>query len=182
MDKGAKLAPTCKSRHPLTSYRTDTRRRLMPFLWAPAQKGGKRTRTRRRTTSADRRDDHTSYDESAADSDTDFRGLSTDADDRHQREAQADDEDPKRERAGRRCNISLKAAAGWAMARRLRRRDLAAFDHLHPLPMPHLQLLRPLPQSEVDNQHPGKHPNHKNRREKLLSLYLPAPMLPTGES
>ena len=70
----------------------------------------------------------------------------------------------ERERdARRRCPGGERAVAG-----RLGQRNLAPFDHRHPLAMLHLELLRALPQAQENDEDPGKHAEHEDHREQAL--------------
>ena len=57
-------------------------------------------------------------------------------------------------------------------------RNLPAFDHRHPLAVMHLELLRALPESKKNDEHPGKHAEDEDGANN--SSAISAPILPTG--
>ena len=50
-------------------------------------------------------------------------------------------------------------------------RNLAALDHRHPLAVMHFELLRALPESQEDDEHPGKHAEDEDQREQFFGLH-----------
>jgi hypothetical protein len=62
---------------------------------------------------------------------------------------------------------------------RIAERNLAAFDHRHPLAVQHFQLLRALLQTHENDEHPGKHAEDEDGCEQFGRHT--APILPTGE-